>query len=154
MITASLGRLLGDVGQYGNWFIAAIFIIVGFYLLDLIQLNWAGLSLQNRSKGGMWGAFILGLLFGIGLGPCTFAFLAPVLGVVFQIGSSNLLKAILLVVAFGVGHCTVIVFAGSLSQVFQNYLNWTSQSKGISVIRKIAGIFVILGGIYFITTGS
>lgn len=152
IITASLGRLLGDVGKYGNWFISAIFIIIGLYLLDIIKLNWAGFSIQNSIKKGIWGAFILGLLFGIGLGPCTFAFLAPVLGVVFQIGGSNLLKAILLIAAFGVGHCTVIVAAGSVTQTVQNYLNWTNQTKGVSIIRKITGVFVILGGIYFIFT--
>jgi len=152
IITAFLGRILGDVGKYGNWFVATIFIIVGFYLLDIVKLNWAGFSLQNSFKRGMLGALILGLLFGIGLGPCTFAFLAPVLGVVFQIGGSNLLKAILLIAAFGVGHCVVIVVAGSVTQAVQNYLNWTNQSKSVSIIRKIAGVFVILGGIYFFMT--
>ena len=104
---------------------------------------------QNKHNN-LWGAFILGLLFGIGLGPCTFAFLAPVLGVVFQISTDNLLKAVLLVTAFGIGHCAVIVAAGSLTNLVQKYLNWTDNSNAITYVRKVAGLLVIFSGLYFI----
>ena len=96
--------------------------------------------------------FILGLIFGIGLGPCTFAYFAPVLGVVFGISTSSWTKAMLLIAAFAVGHCTVIVAAGSLTHIVQKYLSWSSQSKATTWIRRTAGAFVLLGGVYFIYT--
>jgi cytochrome c-type biogenesis protein len=34
-------------------------------------------------------AFVLGLVFGVALGPCTFAYMAPMLGVTFRLASSN-----------------------------------------------------------------
>jgi cytochrome c-type biogenesis protein len=38
MITASLGRLMGDVGAIGNYLVAGIFFIIGLYLLGVIPL--------------------------------------------------------------------------------------------------------------------
>jgi len=150
LITASMGRLMGDVGIWGNWLVAAIFILIGLYLMNIIRWDWNGLSMGNTHRGGLWGAFFLGLIFGIGLGPCTFAFLAPVLGVVFQTASDNWFKAILLISAFGIGHCAIIVAAGSLTNVVQKYLDWTENSRATHIIKKITGFLVILGGIYFI----
>src|SRR3970282_1497626 len=84
IITASLGRLMGDVGSFGNYLVAGIFFLVGLYLLDIIKLDWNSAGLRKIKVKGLLAALILGLLFGIALGPCTFAYMAPVLGVVFQ----------------------------------------------------------------------
>ncbi len=151
VITASLGRLIGDVGVWGNVLVAAVFIIMGLYLLDVISLNWSSLPLSS-SKTGYWGALGLGLLFGIGLGPCTFAYMAPVLGIVFSMAQSGWVKPVLLILAFGVGHSAVIALAGGLGHWVQDYLNWSSQSRATGWVKKGAGVLVLLGGVYFIYT--
>ena len=69
-------------------------------MLDIIKLPREGANLKRTYKKGLLVALIPGLLFGIGLGPCTFAFMAPVLGVVFQVVRSNLYYAIILLLAF------------------------------------------------------
>jgi cytochrome c-type biogenesis protein len=150
LITSLLGRLIGDVGQVGNYLVAVVFILIGLYLMDLMHWNWSGLQIIPNKRGGLWGALFLGLIFGIGLGPCTFAFMAPVLGVVFNTATNSWLKAILLILAFGIGHCLVIVFAGTLTNLVQKYLNWTDDSKAIIYIKRTAGLFVMLAGIYII----
>ncbi len=152
IVTAALGRMIGDVGVWGNYVVAAIFFIVGLYLMDILPLNWAGLHMQRFAKSGWQGALLLGLVFGIGLGPCTFAYMAPVLGIVFKIGSSHLFFAGMLVLAFGLGHNTVIVIAGSLTHLVQRYLNWTEESKASMYLRRSMGSLVLLGGVYFIYT--
>jgi cytochrome c-type biogenesis protein len=150
LITASLGRLMGDIGTYGNYLVALVFFFIGLYLMDIIKLSWDGTGPKTTNKKGLLAALILGLLFGIGLGPCTFAFMAPVLGVVFQVARTNLLYAIVLLLAFALGHCSVIVLAGTLTKKVQQYLNWTGKSKAVTYIKRICGVLVILGGIYFI----
>lgn len=150
VITASMGRLMGDVGAWGNWLVAVVFVVVGLYLMDIIRWDWNGLVPGNKKRSGLFGAFILGLIFGIGLGPCTFAFLAPVLGIVFQTATENWLKAILLISAFGIGHCAVIVTAGTLTSKVQVYLDWTDRSNAIIWIKRISGIFVFSAGVYFL----
>jgi cytochrome c-type biogenesis protein len=150
LITASLGRLMGDIGRIGNYMVAIVFFAVGLYLLGIINLNWSGFNNSSIRQKGLIAAFILGLLFGIGLGPCTFAYMAPMLGIVFQVAPVRLIFAITLLAAFGIGHCAVIVLAGTLTEKVQQYLNWSEKTKGALVLRKVCGILVILGGIYLI----
>lgn len=152
IITASLGRMVGDIGVYGNYFVAAIFFIVGLYLFDLINIDFSFNFLTKTSTKGYLGAFILGLLFGFALGPCTFAYMAPVLGLVFQNAQTNLFFALSLLLLFAIGHCSVIVLAGSFTSKLQSYLDWGEKSKKLSYIRKICGVLVILGGIYLVYT--
>lgn len=152
ILTASAGKIMGDIGNIGNYLVSAVFLVVGLYLMDIIKLPWEGRNIKPTRRKGLIAALILGLLFGIGLGPCTFAFMAPVLGVVFQIARANLLLSILLLLAFGIGHCAVIVTAGTLTKKVQEYLNWSENSKTVSYIKKICGALVILGGVYLIYT--
>jgi cytochrome c-type biogenesis protein len=149
IITASLGRIMGDVGMYGKYTVAVIFFIVGLYLMDIIRLPDTGMHLRSvQTRSAFWSAFVLGLIFGIALGPCTFAFMAPVLGVVFQMSSTNVIAGGLLLLAFGLGHCSVIVAAGGLVSRVQAYLDWTNRSNAVLWTKRVAGLFVILGGIY------
>jgi cytochrome c-type biogenesis protein len=149
IITAALGRIMGDVGPYGKYAIAVVFIVVGLYLMDIIRLPDTGVKMQPFGmKSVILSAFSLGLIFGIALGPCTFAFMAPVLGVVFQMSSTNVIAGGMLLLAFGLGHCGVIVAAGGLTSRIQSYLNWTNRSNAVLWTKRIAGFLVILGGIY------
>jgi cytochrome c-type biogenesis protein len=149
LVTASLGRLMGDIGGVGNYLVAGIFFLVGLYLLDVIKLNWSAVVRQTKSTG-LLAALILGLLFGLAVGPCTFAYMAPVLGIVFQTAQTNFMLAVIFLLAFGAGHCSVIVGAGTLTGKVQKYLNWSEGSKTILWIKRICGILVILGGVYLI----
>ncbi len=153
-ITAAAGRMMGDVGRYGNYFVAVIFFIVGLHLLGVIPMPWSGPGQVGMKRKGMLAAFILGLIFGIALGPCTFAYMAPMLGVTFKLASTNLLYGVLLLLVYGIGHCSVIIFAGTFTEVVQRYMNWNEKSKGSIILKKICGILVLLGGIYLICTAA
>jgi cytochrome c-type biogenesis protein len=150
LITAMAGRLLGDVGLIGDILVAVIFFVIGLYLMDILPLPWNGLQLSTHKFSGLWAAMVLGLLFGIGLGPCTFAFMAPVLGVVFQTATSNLGTSISLLAAFALGHCAVIVVAGVLANRIGEYLNWTERSKIATYVKRVCGGLVVLGGVYMV----
>ncbi|MHB0946486.1 MAG: cytochrome c biogenesis CcdA family protein [Sedimentisphaerales bacterium] len=150
VITAAAGRMMGDVGKWGNYFVAAIFFLVGLHLLDVIPMPFAGKGQVGMKRKGLFAAFILGLIFGIALGPCTFAYMAPMLAVAFREASKNLLYGISLIVVYGIGHCSVIVFAGTFTEVIQRYLNWNEKSKGTVILKKICGILVLAGGLYMI----
>ena len=151
LITGLLGRMLGDIGSYGNYIVAIIFFVMGLHLLEIIPLPFLGRSNQPAfQKKGLWAAFGLGLIFGIALGPCTFAYMAPMLGIVFTMSVTQFFYGVALLFIYGIGHCSVIVFAGTFAGMVQNYLNWNERSKGVVLVKKICGILVILGGIYLI----
>jgi len=151
IITGLMGRMLGDIGSYGNYIVAVIFFIVGLYLLEVITIPFLGnLGQPTANKKGAMAAFMLGLAFGLALGPCTFAYMAPILGIVFTVAATQFIYAVILLLMYGIGHCSVIVVAGTFTEIVQNYLNWNVKSKGISIVKKICGVLVILGGIYLI----
>jgi cytochrome c-type biogenesis protein len=151
-ITAAAGRMMGDVGKYGNYFVALIFFVVGLHLLDVIPMTFSGLGQVGMKRKGMLAALILGLVFGIALGPCTFAYMAPMLGVTFKLASTNLFYGVLLLLVYGIGHCSVIVFAGTFTEVVQRYMNWNEKSRGADILKKVCGVLVLLGGVYLIYT--
>lgn len=151
LITALAGRMMGDIGGYGNYVVAIVFFAVGLNLLGVLPLPFMeGGANPNYKRKGFLAAFILGLIFGVALGPCTFAYMATMLGVVFSMASTQLALAISLLAAFAVGHCAVLVFAGTFTEVVQHYLHWSEKSKGAVILKKVCGVLVILGGVYLI----
>ncbi|HEC78897.1 MAG TPA: cytochrome C biogenesis protein [candidate division WOR-3 bacterium] len=152
LITAFAGRMLGDIGAVGNYIVAVIFFVIGLHLLDVIPLPWLGPGGTQVKRKGLIGAFIIGSIFGLALGPCTFAYMAPMLGVIFKVATARIYYAIWLLLAFGIGHCLLIVLVGTLTETVARYLHWTEKSKTAAIVKKICGVLVILGGIYLITT--
>jgi len=151
LITGLAGRMIGDIGGYGNYFVAIVFFAVGLNLLDILPLPFMnGGANPNYKRKGFLAAFILGLLFGIALGPCTFAYMAAILGVVFSIAATKLAFAVSLLLAYAIGHCAVLVLAGTFTEVVQHYLHWSEKSKGAIILKKICGVLVLLGGVYMI----
>jgi len=151
-LTAAAGRMMGDVGAYGNYFVAAIFFLVGLHLLGVIPMPFTGPGQVKMKKRGRIAAFILGLVFGVALGPCTFAYMAPMLAVTFQMAAARMAYGILLLLAYGVGHCAVIVLAGTFTESVQHYLNWNESSQGATILKKTCGVLVLLGGLWMIYT--
>jgi cytochrome c-type biogenesis protein len=149
-ITAAAGRMMGDVGRWGNYFVALIFFLVGLHLLGVIPIPWSGPCRVGMKRKGLLAAFTLGLVFGIALGPCTFAYMAPMLGVTFKLAATNLFYGALLLLAYGAGHCSVIIAAGTSTELVQRFLNWNEQSKGLVVLKHVCGVLVLLGGLWLI----
>ena len=136
LLTSAAGRMMGDLGKTGNYLVAVIFFIAGLYLLGIIPMPWSGPEKIGIKKKGLLAAFMLGLIFGIALGPCTFAYMAPVLGIAFALAADSFLYAVSLLLVYGIGHCSVIVAAGASAGTVQKYLNWTEHSRGTGITKK------------------
>jgi len=148
--TAWAGRMLGDIGAGGNYLVAAVFFLVGLHLMGVIPLPFTGPGQVKMKQRGRLAAFILGLVFGVALGPCTFAYMAPMLAVTFKLAAAHMAYGILLLLAYGIGHCAVIVFAGTFAESVQHYLNWNEASRGALILKKVCGVLVLLGGLWMI----
>jgi cytochrome c-type biogenesis protein len=125
---------------------------VGLYLLDAIRLPLPRAAQPGMQRKGMLAAFVLGLVFGIALGPCTFAYMAPILAVAFGAAATSMPYGIGLLLAYGVGHCGVIVLAGTFAEAVQRYLDWNEKSQGAVWLKRVCGVLVLLGGLYLIWT--
>ena len=149
-ITSAAGRMMGDVGAWGNYLVACVFFAVGLFLFGWLPVPWSGPGPVGMRSKGLLAALILGLVFGLALGPCTFAYMAPILGVTFKLAQAKPFQAGAMLLAYGVGHCSLIVLAGTSTELVQRYLDWNEKSKGISILKTLCGVLVILGGIYLI----
>ncbi|HPF71179.1 MAG TPA: cytochrome c biogenesis protein CcdA [Candidatus Krumholzibacteria bacterium] len=152
LITAAAGRLAGDVGAAGNVLVAAVLIGVGLVLADVVPLALpAPVQVGRRSRGAP-AALLMGLVFGLALGPCTFAFLAPMLAVAFRVAAGGAGRGAALLLSYGLGHCLVIALAGAGSAWVQRTLDWNAGSRAGTVIRRTCGVLVVVGGLYVLRT--
>jgi cytochrome c-type biogenesis protein len=151
--TAVAGRMLGEVGPWANYGVAVVLLAVGLHLLGVLPLPWEGSASFPRYHGKT-AALLLGLVFGLALGPCTFAYLAPVLGVVFGVARSQPGFAVLLLLAYGLGHCTFIVVAGASTAKVQRVLDWNQNSRGALWMRRGCGLLVLAGAAWLVVTAG
>jgi cytochrome c-type biogenesis protein len=151
-VTVAAGRLMGSVGAWTNYVVAAVFFVVGLSLLDVLPLAWRVPDAGRLRGRGLLAALALGLVFGIALGPCTFAYMAPMLGVAFAVAGEQALYGVLLIAAYGAGHCSIIVLAGASTSGVACYLRWTDASRGRAYLRYASGVLVLAGGVYLIYT--
>jgi cytochrome c-type biogenesis protein len=154
IITSLLGGLLGDIGSWTYFLTGAVMIAAGLYFLELININSFKLRSETMIKNKNLTAFMFGLTAGLALGPCTFAFMAPVFAYALESAKSKPVFSFGLFLLYGTGHCAVILAAGMLSSKIQKYLSWAGSSKGLLIFRKICGVMVLLGGIYIIYLGA
>jgi cytochrome c-type biogenesis protein len=151
-VTAAAGRLVGQVWDWANYAVAGVFFVVGLSLLDVLPLGWSVPDSARFRRRGLLAALALGLIFGVALGPCTFAYMAPMLGVTFRVSGTDALYGVLLIAAYGIGHCSIIVFAGASTSWVGRYLRWTDASHGAAYLRYASGLLVLAGGVYLIYT--
>lgn len=153
-LTAAAGRMLGDLGPWGNYAVAAVFFVFGLHLLGLLPLPEGWRAAPENPRRGRLGALVFGLIFGVALGPCTFGFMAPVLGVTFGMAKTAPFFALGVLGLFGLGHCAVIGLAGVSSSWVQRWLNFHNQTPGAVWLRRACGALVIAAGGWLIASIS
>jgi cytochrome c-type biogenesis protein len=148
VVCALLGRMLGDVGNYWQILIGLLLVWVALGMLGVEKCAVSGSLLYRLNLKGLFGAFALGLAYGVLSGSCTFGFIAPILAIITI--QKKLIAGILFIVLFAIGHCLPIVVAGSSTAAVRRLMeNSTWQGAG-SWFRKGAGMAICLLGIYFI----
>ncbi|MFH2057742.1 MAG: cytochrome c biogenesis protein CcdA [Pseudomonadota bacterium] len=150
IICALLGRMLGDVGNYWQILVGIILIWVALGMLGVEKCSLSGNFLYKLNIKGMFGAFVLGLAYGVLSGSCTFGFIAPILAIITV--QEKVMTGIILIILFGIGHCLPIVVAGSSTALVQKLLENSTWNNAGVWFKKIAGSMIILLGGYFILT--
>ena len=148
IVCAFLGRMLGDVGNYWQILVGLILLWVALGMMGVEACSASGSLLYRLNLRGIWGAFALGLAYGVLSGSCTFGFIAPILAIVTI--QQKVGVGILFITLFAFGHCLPIVIAGSSTAVVRKLIeNRTWQGAGLW-FRKGAGTLIAVLGIYFI----
>ena len=148
IICALLGYMLGDVGPYWQVLIGGILIWVALGMLGVEKCSMSGSLLYRLNLRGLFGAFGLGLGYGVLSGTCTFGFIAPILAIITV--QQKITTGILFILLFAVGHCLPIMVAGSSTAAVRKVVeNSAWQGAGLW-FRKGAGVMICLLGAYFI----
>jgi cytochrome c-type biogenesis protein len=152
-VTLGMGRLVGDLGGWGSYLAAAACIAGGLYLLGALPLP-AGRGLPTPVRRGPGMAFLLGAAFGFALGPCAFAWIAPVLGAAWLAAARDLLPAVLLLILFATGHCLAVLLAATSLERVQRWLDALGRNRGLQYGRAACGGLLLVGGGYLLAAGT
>ena len=153
MTAALAGQLYGDVSGVWTWLVAAVCILAGLHLMGVLSVPFPSLGgwLQPKTRGFL-GAFLLGLLFGVVSAPCAAPILVVLLTYLAGSGASLAWGGTLLLV-YALGHSVLILIAGTSMGAARTLLENKTAERTSDVLRRIAGVVIVLIGIYFGTRG-
>lgn len=148
VVCTLLGRMLGDVGPYWTIAIGLLLIWVALDMLGVAKCSMSGGLMAKLTLKGLFGAFVLGLAYGVLSGSCTFGFIAPILAIVSV--QATMFTGVMFILLFAIGHCLPIVVAGSSTAMVKRLLVSSSWQQGGRFFRRMAGVLIALLGFYFI----
>lgn len=145
---ALLGTMFGTVG--GWWYLAVgcVAVAMGLQMLGLYELRLPDLPQFKPKQGGIVGALLLGLFFGVASSPCA----TPVLVVILSFAAlkGNILYGTLLLFTYALGHCLLMLAAGT----FTGFAEAFAASRGLANIslwaKRASGVIIALAGAWFI----
>lgn len=149
VICSLLGRMLGDVGPYWTLLLGALLLWVAFDMLGVAACSLPRTNFGKLKLQGKLGAFLLGLVYGVLSGTCTFGFIAPILAIITV--QKKIITGIILITLFALGHCLPIAIAGSSTATVKRFLENSSMQQSVPWFRKGAGLLIGSLGIYFLS---
>ena len=149
----SAPQLSGFLQKYMNSILGPVLILVGMALVDLLRFPslpaMGGTKMRERaSKGGLWGAGFLGMIFALSFCPVSAAlFFGSLIPLSLKHGSSVVYPAL-----FGVGTgLPVIVFAAMIALGAKSIGTLFRQLTRVELwARRITGATFIAAGIYYV----
>jgi len=148
LIAALMGRMVGDVGNFWPYLVAGVCLVMGLHLLGILKFDFPLATAWRPGKAGPLGAFLLGLLFGVVSTPCATPILAVLL--VYIASRGNPAYGALLLFFYALGHCLLILVAGTSMGLAKRIIESQGLSTGLAWMRKGSGALIILIGLYFI----
>jgi cytochrome c-type biogenesis protein len=148
IICALLGRMLGDVGNYWQILVGLVLVWVALGMFGVEKCSMSGTLLYRLNLSGLFGAFALGLAYGVLSGSCTFGFIAPILAIITI--QQKVATGVLFILLFAIGHCIPIVVAGSSTAAVKGVLENSRWQGAGNWFRKGAGAVIIMLAVYFI----
>jgi cytochrome c-type biogenesis protein len=146
---ALMGTMFGLTGPTWFFLLAAVLLVMGLHLTGLIDLKLQTSQRFLPKRTGLWGALILGMLFGTILSPCA----SPVLAVILTLAAvqQQVAYGSTLLFAYALGQGTLIIVAGTFTGVIEGLLQ--SRGASLNLGQKVAGAVLLLAGVYMAYQG-
>ncbi len=128
---------------------ACVCLLMGLHLMGVLRFRFpAPAGVQPKQKG-LIGALLLGLLFGLVSLPCAGPVLLALLAIVPLSGAAF---GALLLVAYSLGHCGLVLVGGTSMGMVQRLADSRGWNRGAEVLRKIAGGLILLVGAFLLVS--
>jgi len=148
--SAVLGRLMSGTGSWWYIILGIIMLTVGLQLLGVINIMPQACNVPSQRKG-LIGAFVLGILGGVLSSPCATPVLIAILA--FVAGQGNIMLGIALLAVYSIGHCTLLIIAGTSVGFVQMLADSPKTEKWGKILKILFGAIVILIGLYLFYIG-
>lgn len=120
--------------------IAAILVVMGLWMLNIIKFNGGPSILQVTPErgSGLLGAFLLGIPFGIAASPCTMPVTLSVL--TFSATTGSALYGGIIMLAFAIGRSIPLLTVGTFTGLLAVTRRFASYQ---TIIQKVGGVLSI-----------
>lgn len=146
-----LGTMFGTLG--GKWYLIAgvVALVMGGQLMGLYEIRLPVKRDFKPKQGGIIGAFLLGLFFGVVSSPCA----TPVLVVLLTLvaGKGQVLYGITLLFCYAIGHCLLMLFAGTFTGFVEGFVKARGVVNFSLWAKRVSGTVVVLVGGWFFWQG-
>lgn len=146
-----LGTMFGTLG--GPWYLmaGAIALVMGGQMMGLYEIRLPISRDFKPKRGGLIGAFLLGLFFGVVSSPCA----TPVLVVLLTLvaGKGQVLYGIALLFSYAIGHCLLMLFAGTFTGFVEGFVKARGVLNFSLWAKRVSGAVVALVGGWFFWQG-
>jgi len=146
-----LGTMFGTLG--GPWYLiaGAIALVMGGQMMGLYELHLPIKRDFRPKRGGIAGAFLLGLFFGVVSSPCATPVLVVLLTLVAAKG--QVLYGVALLFCYAVGHCLLMLFAGTFTGFVEGFVKARGVVNFSLRAKRVSGVVVALVGGWFVWQG-
>jgi cytochrome c biogenesis protein CcdA len=143
-----LGTVFGVVGVW--WYVIAgtVALVMGGQMMGLYEIRLPIKRDFKPRQGGIIGAFMLGLFFGLVSSPCATPVMVVLLTVVT--GKGQVLYGIMLMFSYAVGHCLLMLVAGTFTGFVESFAKTRGVLNFSNWSRKVSGFIISLAGAWFI----
>ena len=149
IVAALAGKMYGDVSSIWNFVVAAVCVVMGLHLMDILSVPIPSLGSNIQpSARGLIGALLLGLLFGLISAPCAAPILVVLLTYLAGSGASVMYGGSLLLV-YALGHSILILIAGTSMGAARVLIENKNMTRTMEILRKGAGAVIVMVGVYF-----
>lgn len=142
-------RLSGFFQRYGEKLIGPLLIIIGLFMLDIIKVNFPGISrltdrMEKRTQWRYWDVILLGMAFALAFCPYSGVLFFGMLIPITITSASGLYLPIVFAISTGI---PVIIFAWILAYALSGIGNIYNRIKIFELWfrRLIAAIFIGVG---------
>lgn len=155
LVTSSLGALLGGYERFLTLIVAAVFIVMGLHLMKVIHVRFfplgRGSSGPDVPEGHkLRGAVALGLVSGLAIGPCSIAYITPVLSLAMSRAARGFWSSFGLIPAYALGYSAVLILSGTFAQLASRWLQSERGDKILRGLNFICGLSLIAVGVYLV----